>query len=236
MTRIEDDTSTPEAIEPGSRLITKPPVLPMKVRLRVAALALVPKENQKLFCDAIQLPLQLVWELDRRATGTKAQSALIRASEAARALNQAFKKLEPDDREWVEGIWAKWPLYEKWLPVLPRSVEAIEHLFSIAVNRAPSQSKLGPHKRGRRKGDVKDLSFRQFVHYLLVVTEEWCGGKLPLDRIYESGALIDAIKILGKYLPKGVVRYPLPFNTIERVKNNPGHYTGFPDIDFFRIK
>ena len=127
-------------------------------------------------------------------------------------------------------------MYEKWLPALPRSIEALAHLFSIAVNKAPPQRTSGPQKRGRRTGDVKDLSFRQFVHYLLVVTEEWCGGDLTFDRNYESGTLIEAIKILGPYLPNGVVPTRLRLPTIERVKNKPGHYTGFPDINFFRVK
>ena len=132
--------------------------------------------------------------------------------------------------------WAKSPRYEKWLPVLPRSVEALAHLFSIAVNKAPPQGKSGPHKRGRRTGDVKDLSFRQFVHYLLVVTEEWCGGNLTLDKNYEKGTLIDAIKLLAPYLPARVVPNILPLQTIQRVKTKPGHYAGFPDINFFRVK
>jgi hypothetical protein len=212
------------------------PVLPMKVRLRVAASACVPKKYRKEFCDVIQLPVQLIWQLDRRATGTKAQKALIRAAEAARALHEAFANLSLDDREWVEGLWAKWPLYEKWLPALPRSVETLAHLFSIAVNKAPPQGKSGPQKRGRRSGDVKDLSFRQFVHYLLVVTEEWCGGTLTFDKNYESGTLIEAIEILSPYLPVGVVHDPLPFPTIQRVRANRGHYAGFPDITFFRAK
>jgi hypothetical protein len=220
-----------------SRLPTqKKPVLPMKVRQRVAKLADVPKKNRRDFCDVIRLPLQLIWELDRRATGTKPQDALIRAVKAARALHEAFDSLGPDDRKWVEEIWAKWPLYEKWLPVLQRSVEALAHLFSVAVNKAPPQGKSAPQRRGRRRGDVKDLSFRQFVHYLLVVTEDWCGGTLTLDKNYESGTLIDAIEILRPYLPQGVVRKGLPLQTIQRVKANPGHYTGFPDINFFRHK
>jgi hypothetical protein len=208
----------------------------MQVRLRVAALACVPKKNREEFCDVIQLPVQLIWQLDRRATGTKAQQALIRAAQAARALHEAFDNLSSDDRGWVEETWAKWPLYEKWLPVLPRSIEALSHLFSVTVNKAPLHGKSGPQKRGRRSGDVKDLSFRQFVHYLLVVTEEWCGGTLTFDKNYESGTLIEAIEILTPYLPTLTVPTPLPLETIQRVKSNSGHHAGFPDINFFRAE
>jgi hypothetical protein len=208
----------------------------MKVRLRVAALACVPNKNRRDFCDVIQLPLLLIWELDRRASGTRAQEALIRAAEAARALHEAFANLSPDDRAWIEETWAKVPLYGKWLPVLPKSVDALADLFSVAVNKAPPQGKSAPQKRGRRSGDVKDLSFRQFVHFLLVVTEECCGGTLTLDKNYEKGTLIEAIRILSPYLPVGVVPNPLPLQKIQRDKDNPGHYRGFPDINFFRAK
>ena len=216
--------------------ISKPPMVPMSVRRHVAKLAHVPVKRRKEFCDVVQLPLYLVWLLDRRASGTSAQSALIRASEAARALNEAFGKLDSDDRKWVEYLWSMSPQYEICLPVLPQSVEQLAHLFSIAVNKAPPRGTSGPHQRGRRQGDVKDFSFRQFVHHLLVVTEEWCGGDLTFDKNYESGTLIEAIKILGKYLPVGVVPTPLPLHTIDRVKNKPAHYTSFGDINFFRFK
>ena len=128
------------------------------------------------------------------------------------------------------------PLYEKWLPVLPRSVEAIADLFSVAVNKAPPQGKSGPQKRGRRAGDVEHYSFRQFVFYLRVVTEEWCGGTLTADKDYEKGTLVEAIRILRPYLPVGVVPNPLPLQKIKRDKENPGSYRGFPEISFFRAK
>ena len=64
------------------------------MRLRVADLAgILDGKDREEFCDVIQLPVQLIWELDRRCTGTKAQKALIRAAEAARALHEAFANL-----------------------------------------------------------------------------------------------------------------------------------------------
>jgi hypothetical protein len=208
----------------------------MDVRLRVADLArILDGKDREEFCDVIQLPVQLIWKLDRRSTGTEAQKALICAADAARALHEAFANLSPEDREWVERTWAKVPLYEKWLPELPRSVEAMAHLFSIAVNKAPPQGKSGPQKRGRRGGDVEHFSFRQFVVYLRVVTEDWCGGTLTIDKNYGTGTLIEAIRVLRPYLPVGVVPNPLPLQIIQRDKDNPGHYMGFPDINF-RVK
>jgi hypothetical protein len=210
------------------------PVLPRDVRLRIADLArILDGRNRDKLYDVIQLPVQLIWELDRRCTGTKAQKALIRAADAARAFHEAVADLSPDDREWVEELRAKVPQYEKCLPVLARSVEAAAGLFSVAVNKAPPQAKSG---RGRRPGDVEHFSFRQFVIYLRVVTEAWCGGTLTLDKNYQKGTLIEAIRILEPYLPVGVVPRSLPLQAIQRDKDNPGSFTTVADIRFFRAK
>ena len=209
-------------------------VLPMDVRRRLADLARVPDQERENFYNVIQLPVRLVREVDRREVGTKAGRALARAAASARALQEAFHDLNSADYEWVEKLWSKTPRDKKWLLALPRTIDALANLFSIAVGKSPPQVRSGPSQRGRRKGDVKDLAFREFVHYLLIVTEEWCGGVLTFDKNYESGTLVDAIEILRRYLPNGVVPRPLPFMTIERVKRRPGHYSGLPEIDFFR--
>jgi hypothetical protein len=70
--RASAPTAREKASVPKLPAQTKP-VLPMKVRLRVADLARVSDEDREEFCDVIQLPVQLIWELNRRATGTEAQ-------------------------------------------------------------------------------------------------------------------------------------------------------------------
>ena len=152
---------------------------------------------------------------------------LDRAADAARSLQDAFDDLNADDREWVEQLLAK-TQYKYWIPALPRAVQGLAGLFSIAVGRAPPQGSSAPNKRGRRRGDVKDLVFREFVRYLLVVTEEWCSGDLTFDRVYEEGTLLDTIKILRRYLPKGSVPTPLPLMTIQRIRDKSTRYTGLP--------
>jgi hypothetical protein len=209
-----------------------PPVLPMDVRRQLADLARVPEQNREEFYDVIQMPVRLVWLADRRSLGTKAGAALVRAADAARTLHEAFDNLNLDDREWVENLWAKMP-YKYWLSGLPRTVYGLSDLFSIAAGRARFQSPGDPNQRGTKKGTVKDLGFLEFVHYLLVVTEAWCGGKLTLHKHYQNGTLIDAINVLSPHLPNGVVPTPLPLGTIQKVKSNPGLFTGYPTTDFY---
>jgi len=214
------------------------PDLPMEVRLRVAGLAGVPPEGRDEFCDLLQLVRRTVFELDRRTLGAEPGEALVSAAEAARAFHEAFGRLNPDDRKWVEQLLAKTPRYNRWVPVLPRSVNALSDLFSVAVGKAPLwnfDGPSGPDARGRRRGDVKNLAFRELVRWLRLIAEEWCGGEFTFDKSYEEkSSLTQALEILRRYFPQGVVPDPLPLSTIERIINNPVNYNGFPDIDLFR--
>jgi hypothetical protein len=208
--------------------------LPMDVRLEVAALADVPAESQDEFCDLIQLVRRHVCELDRRTLGTEPGDALFSAAEAARALHEAFDRLNADDLKWAEQLLAKTPRYNRWVPALPRSVKALSDLFSVAAGKAPlwPGGPSGPDARGRRHGDVKDLAFRELVRWLLIVAEEWCGGKFTFDKNYEENStLTEALTILRPYFPQDVVPDSLPLSTIQRIRTNPAHYIGFPDID-----
>lgn len=210
--------------------------LPTPVRLHLADLASVPDERREEFYDVIQMPVRLVWELDRRALGTEPRKPLLRAAAAARALHEAFNELDQDDREWIEKLRTKSPQFRTALPALPRTVDTLAHLLSISVGKALPQVRGGASQRGRRRGDIKDLAFRQFVHFLLLVTEQWCGGDLTFDKNYEKGSLLEALKVLRKYLPQGVVPSHLPLMTIQRIKNNREHYTGWPEIEFWRAE
>jgi hypothetical protein len=208
----------------------KPPPLPMKVRLRLARLARVPVQNREQFCDLIQLPLRLVWKLDRRAQGTTAGAALTRAAAAARAFHESFAQLNEDDRKWVDGLVASSFEYQTALPALPRQIRELEHLFSIAVGKAPLMDAAWPAKDGKRKGDVKDLAFTEFIHYLVAIAEDWYGGQLTYDKNYETGTLIEAIDILRPYLPKRLAQTPLSSSTIRRIKSEKYYYRGFHGV------
>jgi hypothetical protein len=208
----------------------------MEVILEVARLARVPAERKDEFCDLLQLVRRSVCELVRR---TKPGKALVSAADAARALHEAFDRLNPDDRKWVEQLLAKTPRYNQWVSDLPGSVTALSDLFSIAVRKAPLwnfDGPSGPDARGRRRGDVKDLAFRHLVRRLLLVAEEWCGGKFTFNKNYEQkSTLTQALKILRDYFPKGVVPKALPSKTIENIKEHSVNHKDFPDIDLFRI-
>jgi hypothetical protein len=216
----------------------KPPVLPNEVALEVANIARVPAKERESFCDLVQLPVRLVWERDRRALGTKAGSGLVRAAQAARTLDEAFGDLSPNDREWIERLWARTPEYKKWILELPRTINRLAHLFSIAAGMAPP---LGPAETsrpspiGRRPGTIKDMAFREFVRLLLVAAAE-SGGRLALDKNRGTGSLIEAIEMLAPYLPNGVVPKPLSPSTLQRIKTNRNYYTGFYDIDIFYVE
>ena len=207
--------------------------LPMDVRLQLADLARVPEEKREEFCNAIRLPLRLVWKLDRRAKGTRAGKALVRTAEAARALHEGFADLNADDRKWIDELLDASLEYKLFLPALPRLVRELEHLFSVAVGKAPLQDASRTSRDGRRKGVVKDLAFHEFVRYLLLVAEGWCGGKLTFDKNKKRGTLIDAINILRPYLPQWIVPSPLPFSTIQRIRSKEYYYAGFHGVTAF---
>jgi len=76
----------------GARM-AKPPIDPPKlsreVALQIAAVACVPSEQREQFCDLVQVTVQTVWELDRRATSSTPGQALIDAAQAARTLHNS---------------------------------------------------------------------------------------------------------------------------------------------------
>jgi hypothetical protein len=206
------------------------PVLPMDVRVQLADLAGIPQQERDQFYDLIQMPVRLVWKLDRRAFNEDAGADLIRVAEAARDLHEAFANLNPGDREWIEYLNTTGIEFYHFLPALPRTVRLLERLFSIAVGKAPLYNASRPKKAGRRRGAIKDLAFLEVVRWLLIVAEECCGGHLTLDKNYENGTLIDALDLLRPHLPKGVIPKQLPLGTIQTTKDNQHCYAGYPDI------
>jgi hypothetical protein len=208
------------------------PMVPMDVRLRVADLANVPIDECELFCDYIQMPVNLIWE----AHVTDVGPALAQTAAAARALQEAFDNLNINDRERVEDLWDKMP-YKYLISGLSNAVHGLSDLFSIAAGQARLRSTAPRgHRRGRRSGTVSNLAFREFVHWLLVIVTE-CGGTLRFDKNYpDKGNLVKALKVFRPYLPAGVLPIPLPLGTIQRIIDNPGQYVGYPAIQFFRAK
>jgi hypothetical protein len=196
-----------------------PPALPEDVAMQIAELARIPAHERGQFCQRVCDSVQAVWETDRRAVSSKPGRALLKAAGAARTLNEAICSLNKDDREWVERLMAR-SVYQE----LPRefllTVSQIDDLFSTAIGRS---APFGPgtaalrDKRGRRRGNVKDTMFKEFIRDILLWTAE-AGGEFTLDKNYNKGTLIDALNILRRHLPNGVVLIALPLTTIQRIK------------------
>lgn len=210
--------------------------LPQNVRLQLAELASVPHTEREEFCHIIQLPVRLAWEFDTGANGNNASAALVRAAGAARSLLEALDGLSASDRTSVEQLWTKTPQFQRFVPSLQHTVPSIAHLLGTAVGKAVPLASAGTHKRGRRTGDVKDMAFRELVRLLLVVTVEWCGGKLSFDKNYpDRSTLITALEAIRPHVPAGAMPKDLPLSTIQRIRTGTKLYMGYPDIDLFIV-
>jgi hypothetical protein len=193
------------------------PPLPNDVAPRVADFAGVPHENHDSFCKLLDDAVQRVWY---RARPVKPGAALVRAAEAARTLYEAVGSLNKEDREWVRRLQAEHSVTDTnvWLP---DTALLLVHLFSFAVGKAPPQDRdtaARPELRGRRRGTVKNVIFRDFVFDLLS-TAGASGGDFTFDKNYETGTLLKAIEILSPQLPEGVIPKPLSksMGTIQRI-------------------
>jgi hypothetical protein len=199
--------------------------VPTEVGLRLGVLAGVPAEQRQSFCDLLNWVVGLVWQRDRRAYGGKPGAALTRAAEAARTLHEALDNLEPDDRAWLEKLWLRTPEYTERLPDVPETAFQLAHLLSVAVGKAPppTRGQTSRPRGGRRKGSVKDVFFLDFVRLLFVIAND-TGGDLAIENECGTGTMIQALKILRPYLPKGVVPIVPPAGTLQRLKANPFDY------------
>jgi hypothetical protein len=72
---------------------------------RVAELARIPVDEREPFCDDVGDTVEMVWKLNKRAVSSNSGDALVKAAEAARALHEAFDRLNPDDLKHVEQLW-----------------------------------------------------------------------------------------------------------------------------------
>src|SRR3954454_20707588 len=113
--------------------MAKPPIgapkLPKDVALELAMIARVPVDQRDQCCDLIHGSVQIVWELDRRATSTEPGQALIDAAQGARTLYKGLGSLKKQDREWLESIRASNPWYVRNVGELPLSVWPLAHLL-----------------------------------------------------------------------------------------------------------
>jgi hypothetical protein len=189
---------------------------------RVADDFRVPSKEREWFCDLV---CEIVQAIRKRAGHTKPSPALVRAADAARTLDEALAQLNKEDREWIEKLLADSPEYSDLelesadaLPLLREKVWWLENLLCTAVGKNPSSGTQPGKRVRRRRGTVENVIFQDFVFDLLKNAGA-SGGHVTFDKNYETGTLLDAIKVLTPHLPKDVVPKDLSksMGTIQRI-------------------
>ena len=198
--------------------------LPKSVALKIAKLFRMPKAYRDEFCDYLTDRVEGIWKRDWRATPLKPSSSLRRAADATRTLQRAFDSLPKKDREWVDSMRASSQLWGEGLPALDTTVMNLALVFNHAVGRpspTPRKSVELNERLGVRTLGVKNQMFKEAVMMLMGAAVEH-RGKYTLDSNTGRGTLIDALNMVGPYLPPGLVPAPheLPAGTIQKIKRH----------------
>jgi hypothetical protein len=207
-----------------------PPRLDVK---RVAELARIPPNEREPFCDYIGDTVEMVWKLDRRAISSKSGDALVKAAEAARALNEAVCSLKNEDRKWVNVVADRHPSLSQEQRIrgttaddqfqineLNYTVWLLATLFNFAVNRSSPvvSGKVGvPGRRSKKSGIGKDMMFEFVLRRILTATAE-AGGRLSFNKNSCDGTLVEALALLRPSLPQDVIPKALTRWVIQEIK------------------
>jgi hypothetical protein len=198
---------------------------------RVAQLARISDTEQGTFCDYLCDTVEMVWKLDRRAVSSKPGNALVKAAEAARALNEAVCSLTEEDREWVNMIADRHPSLSQEQRIrgttalfdineLNYTIWLLATLFNFAVNRSSPlvSGKVGvPGRKSKKSGIGNDMMFEFVLQRILTATAE-AGGRLRFNRDKGTGTLVGALDILRKTLPRGVIPAALNLSAIKQIR------------------
>jgi hypothetical protein len=218
----------------------KPPVvLPLRRDVeRVAAKAKIPDNDREQFCDYVCETVELIRKLDRRAVSSKPGDALVHAARAARALNEAVCSLKTPDRDWVNVIADKHPALAQETRIsgittelfqtneLNQTVWLLATLFNFAVNQASPAvpGKVGePGRKSKKSGIGRDMMFEFLLGRLLTATAE-AHGRLSFNKNSGKGTFVQALDILRKLLPRGVIPAALNFSAIQQIKTKHVKY------------
>jgi hypothetical protein len=201
---------------------------------RVAELARIPVTERELFCDYVCDTVETVKKLDRRATSAKPGDALVKAADAARALNEAVCSLKKEDREWVDMIADSHPslfqverirgtrgttdLFQ--INELNYTVWLLATLFNFAVNRSSPivPGVVGsPGRTSKKSGIGRDMMFEFFLARLDTATAE-AKGRLSFNKNLCTGSLVKALDRLRLHLPEGVIPPALNRWTIQEIR------------------
>lgn len=218
------------------RSLSRKRSLPWDEAERVADIAGVPAERQDEFCNSLCDRVQLVWEQDWRASSSKPGPTLVKAARAARTLNEAVGSMNERERKRLDRLVSRdahlsteqclrgaTELFE--IDELLQTVRLMDELFSIATGKTPpliaGQARLST-QRGKKRGDVKNTAYNDFVLSLLSLTAEAAGMlKLDKNRYYDEsgGPLVAALKRLRRYVPESVIPDgKLSLSTLQRIK------------------
>lgn len=208
------------------RLKTSPKVPTDKVLQLVADLGEVPAAQRKSFFDSVRANVRTACERDelvRMRLATKKATALHRATFT---LYEMLGKLNKNERKFIKRILdgnAEFNfdrISSGGVDGLEQTTYQLAKLFSLVTDKASprfAHQALQLHKRGRRKGDLKNPIFQNFVCDLLISTTA-AGGKLTNDKNGLCGTLIEAIEILSPHLPDGFDPKSLSYSTYQRLK------------------
>jgi hypothetical protein len=199
-----------------------PALLRIDMPLRLAEVARVPEENRDGFWLAVFAAVLDAWEHDDRRKMavslnqnevlSRAVGALRYAREALADLDEECKKVGPSGRGGLAES-------QFWWSLLPELIAAIEHgmdRFFEWTQEATEPPRPRAHRRGRRRGTVKNRRFRVFLRKLRNAAKAY-GGRLGLQKNIPEGALLEAIKIVAPHLPDGFVPKSLSASTLQRI-------------------
>jgi hypothetical protein len=196
-------------------------LLRIDMPLRLAELARVPEESRDGFWLELFDAMIEAWEHDASrglALSLNQNEVLSRAVEALRAARQALadldeecKKVGPSGRGGLAESQFWWSL-----PQLTAAIEQGMDKFFEWTGEATEPPRPRAHRRGRRRGTVKNPSFRVFLRKLSNAAKAH-GGRLGLQKNIPEGALLEAIEIVAPHLPEGFVPKRLSASTLQNI-------------------
>jgi len=184
--------------------------------MRLAKIAKVPAECRREFCDHISKTVQNARQRDRRSTGQKPGRRLVYAADAARTLQKEFLRIKEDDRDWTETIrQSQMQFVDGEIKNIGGAITNLSMILNAAVGR---RSPL-PSWLERKSLKIRDQMLRELVFGLLAAAER-TGGELTFNKNSETGTLAEALDLLRKHLPNGLVPDPFPASVIQRLKTD----------------
>jgi hypothetical protein len=194
-----------------------PALLRIDMPLRLAEVARVPEENRDGFWLAVFAAVLDAWEHDdwrKMAVSLNQNEVLSRAIDALRDAREALADLDEECKK--VGPSGRGGLFWWRLPELTAAIEQEMDRFFEWTGAETEPPRPRAHRRGRRRGTVKNRRFRVFLRKLRNAAKAY-GGRLGLQKNIPEGALLEAIEIVAPHLPDGFVPKSLSASTLQRI-------------------